>query len=78
RTMIRTLGGSLNYNLYTDAGFTTIWGDGTGGTGNQVGSGTGLGNSQAYTVYGQIPDSGTNLNSAEGDYADTVTVSVIY
>jgi len=78
RTMIGTLGGSLDYNLYTDAGLTTIWGDNTGGTGHQTGTGTGLGNSVAYTVYGEIPDSGTNLNSAEGTYADTVTVSVIY
>lgn len=79
RTMIGALGGTLEYNLYTDAGLATVWGDTSGGTGNQSGIGSGLGNSDLYTVYGEIPDSGaTNLNSAEGAYADTVTVSVVY
>jgi spore coat protein U-like protein len=79
RTMTRLGGGTLQYNLYTEVAHTNVWGDGTGGTANTPGVGTGLGNFAAYQVYGLIPDSGaTNLNSAEGDYADTVTVSVVY
>lgn len=79
RTMTRAGGGTLQYNLFTDASFVNVWGDGTGGTDNQGGTGGGLSSPTSYTVHGQIPDSGaTNLNSAEGTYADTVTVSVIY
>ena len=32
----------LTYNLYTDAGRTSIWGDGTGGSDLSRGSGTGV------------------------------------
>src|SRR6266487_1298814 len=41
----------LNYNLYTDAARTTVWGDGTGGTVTVSGSSNG---STTHTVYGRI------------------------
>ena len=35
-------GGTLNYNMYSDPGRTTIWGDGTAGTSPLPGSGSGV------------------------------------
>jgi spore coat protein U-like protein len=72
----------LNYQLYTTATVGsggTVWGDGSG-TSTVAGTGTGMGTPQAITetVYGQIPDSGTNLTAAPGAYSDTVTVTVSY
>ena len=65
----------LNYALYTDAGRTTIWGDGAGGTTATI-SGTGNGVAQASTIYGRVPSGQTSLPA--GDYLDTVTVTVTY
>lgn len=63
----------LNYNLYTNASLTTVWGDGTGGTGDVVipyAMGT-----NNFTVYGQIP---AQQNIGAGSYADTITVTVTF
>jgi spore coat protein U-like protein len=67
---------ALNYNLYSDSGYSTAWGN-TVGT-NTV-AGTGSGSAQTLTVYGQIPGSQT-LHSGTGSatYSDTVTVTVYY
>jgi spore coat protein U-like protein len=65
-------GGTLNYSLYQDAGFATLWGDGT--TGTQA-SGTGTGVNQTITVYGQIPGSQA---VTVGSYVDTVTATITY
>ena len=61
----------LNYNLYSNAGNTTVWGNTTA---NEV-SGTGTGTAQTLTVYGQIP-SGQNLPA--DSYSDTVNAYVYY
>lgn len=61
----------LNYNLYTDATRTTIWGDGTGGTATVSGSGTTVN----HTVYGRIPAS---QNAYVGSYSDTITVTLTF
>ena len=49
---------TLNYNLYTDSGYTLVW-NSSCGAGNNCDSGTGagpgVGNQQTYTVYGQLP-----------------------
>ena len=63
----------LNYNLYTDAARTTIWGNGTGGT--QTVSGTSPKPVIDATVYGRIP---ARQNAAMGNYSDTVTVTVTF
>lgn len=64
----------LNYNLYTDAARSSVWGDGTGSTAT-IG-GTGNGSAQNSTVYGRI---GSGQTSAPpGSYADTVSVTVTY
>ncbi len=64
----------LTYELYSDAGRTTVWGEGAGG-----GSGKGVAYSPAskaahtFTAYGRVA-SGQDVQA--GDYADTVVASV--
>jgi spore coat protein U-like protein len=62
---------TLHYNLYTDATHTTVWGDGTGGTGTRGGQLLD-GN---FTVYGRIP---TRQNVSVGTYSDAIMVTVDY
>lgn len=69
---------TLQYNLYTSNAYTTVWGDTTGGTGDEAGTGAGLATTQNYTVYGQLPDSATNQTAAPLAYTDTITVTVNY
>jgi spore coat protein U-like protein len=69
----------LNYNLFFDAAYTQIRGDGTGGsqTGGASFSLT-PGNptqSTTSTIYGRIPAS---QDVAAGAYADTIVVTVTY
>jgi len=64
---------TLFYALYTTAGFTTAWGDGSGAT--TTVSGTGNGSAQSSTVFGQLP-AGQYVPS--GAYTDHVTVTVTY
>ncbi|HVN42745.1 MAG TPA: spore coat U domain-containing protein [Steroidobacteraceae bacterium] len=69
----------LNYNLYKDAGLTTIWGDGTSSTATNAGTGSGLSSAHqvTYTVYGKLPMTG-NQDAPVGSYTDSITVSVNY
>lgn len=73
-------GNTLQYNLYKDAAFTTIFGDGTNTSAISAGTGNGyaLANAVATTVYGQLPDSATNQTAVPGAYTDTITVTVTY
>ena len=74
RQMTRTGGrGTVNYQLYVDVGLTTAWGDGTAGTTQATGTGTG--NSQALTVYGVVPAQNT---PAPGAYTDTITATISF
>lgn len=75
RKMTQSGVGTIDYSLYQDAGYTTVWGETTGGGGNVV-SGTGNGNQQTLTIYGQVPVPATA--PAPGIYSDTVTVTVTY
>ncbi len=59
-------GDYLNYNLYTDAACTTIWGDGTSNTFTQPGASN-------LTVYGRIP---ALQKVKPGAYTDFVTIVV--
>lgn len=61
----------LDYNLYTDAAYSSIWGDGSSGTATVAGSGT----SGTYTVFGEIP---ALQNASVGSYSDSITVTVTY
>ena len=66
---------TFDYNLYTDSGYSTLWGDGT--TGATV-AGTSTGGNTAdspITVYGQTA---AGQNVPIGDYSDVVLVSVAF
>ena len=70
----------LSYNLYFDAAYTQIRGDGTGGS--QVGGGsltlTTASRTQSVptsTIYGRIP---AGQDVAPGSYSDTIVVTVTY
>lgn len=66
-------GASLTYGIYADAGRSSVWGSGAGGT-TQI-FGTGNGEAQPMTMYGRIPGAQT---VRVGTYTDTVTVTVTY
>lgn len=70
----------LSYNLYYDAAFTQIRGDGTGGslTGSASLTLTTSSRTQsvpASTIYGRIP---AGQDVAAGSYTDTIVVTVTY
>ena len=73
RKMAGPNGTNLAYNLYTDSGHDTVWGDGTTGS---VVSGTGTGSAVNETVYGEVAAGQQGVEA--GSYSDTVTVSVNY
>lgn len=70
-------GNNLNYNLYMDAGRSTIWGNGSSGTSRQVYSALlSIGTTNLpYVVYGRIP---AGQGSPGGVYNDTIVVSVTF
>lgn len=69
---------TLNYQLYTDAARSTVWGDGSAGTAT-ISDGYTIDLlapvTRNYTVYGRIPA----LQPANpGAYSDTIVVTVTY
>jgi spore coat protein U-like protein len=69
---------TLQYNLYTAAARTTVWGDGSAGTQTVGGTGTGLSRIQRSNVFGQLVDSASNQNVSAGTYRDRITVTVMF
>jgi spore coat protein U-like protein len=65
-------GTTVGFQLYQDAGRTTVWGT-TQGT-NTV-AGTGTGSAQSLTVYGQVPPQATPKPDL---YETTVTATVYF
>ena len=63
----------IKYNLYTTSGYTSIWGDGTGGSVTVPGSDTTI--TSTFTVYGQLP---TPQGVTPAGYTDSITVTVTY
>ncbi|BBI99209.1 biofilm synthesis protein [Ferrigenium kumadai] len=59
----------LNYELYSDAGRTTRWGNDDSGDVHMISDGT----AQNIDVYGRMP---AGQNGPIGSYADTITVTV--
>ena len=59
----------LDYNLYTNAARTTIWGDGTGGTSVFTQGNPPNNQNVNLTVYGRIP---AQQDVSAGNYSDTV------
>ena len=70
---------TLGYNLYYDAAYTQVRGDGTGGS--QTGGATlnltrtSPTQTASGTIYGRIP---AGQDVAAGSYADTIVVTVTY
>jgi spore coat protein U-like protein len=69
---------TLQYNLYTSAAFTSIFGDGSAATATGIGTGAGLGTANTLTVFGNLPDNAANQSAVPGSYTDTITVTVSY
>ncbi len=68
----------LAYNLYTNSGRTTVWGDGAGGTSMISKSyllGLGGGRTDTFTAYGRLP-AGQNVSA--GAYSDTIVATVVF
>lgn len=59
------------YQLYRDAGRTTVWGETTG---TDTYAGIGTGSNQVIPVYGRVPDA----NYPALTYSDTVTATITY
>lgn len=68
------LGGSiLNYNLYTSSNFSTVWGDGSSGTGTLSRFVWFLNSPQNFPVYGRIMP---GQDPSIGLHSDIITVDV--
>jgi spore coat protein U-like protein len=65
----------LNYNIFTNGGYTTVWGDGTGGSVDQSYSSLLALGSFTFTGFGRLPQ-GQYLPA--GSYADHITVTVTF
>ncbi|MDR0241224.1 MAG: spore coat U domain-containing protein [Burkholderia sp.] len=63
---------TVGFQLYQDAGHTTVWGN-TQGTDTVAGTGTGA--AQTLTVYGQVP---TQATPKPDTYQTTVTATVYF
>lgn len=64
---------TIPYQLYSNSGYSTIWGDTDP---NRV-SAVGTGSAQTIAVYARVVGGG-NTNVPAGVYVDTVTVTVTY
>lgn len=74
---VSTPGEYLGYNLYTDAGRSLVWGDGTSGTvtfGGQFVHPPANQTTSPITIYGRIP---ANQNVSAGNYATASPITVI-
>jgi spore coat protein U-like protein len=68
-------GDYMAYNLFTEASFTTVWGDGS--TGSLLNGSIAAGSSTpSHTVYGKIP-AGQNTLKA-GSFSDSLTMTLTY
>lgn len=65
----------LSYNLYLDATRTTIWGDGSNGSGSLDIAKASHDQSVDFTVYARIP---AGQDAAVGGYTDTLVFTVLY
>ena len=68
----------LQYNLFTSAARTTIWGDTVGTTVGGTGRGMSINKANTHTVFGTIANSDANQDAPVGLYTDAVAVTVEY
>lgn len=66
---------TMAYNLFLDAGFTQVWGDGTGGTTTYFLHNPPNRTDVQVPVYSRIP---AGQDVAVGNYSDTVVVTLEY
>jgi len=77
---LRSGASALSYNLFTDAGRTRIWGDGSGGSAFVAGTllvnpGNFAFNEVAHAIYGRIP---AQQSADSGVYADQILVTLTF
>jgi len=70
--VMRSGGNSLNYNLYTSAVRTVVWGDGTGGSSVMTAAKQ---STTTLSVFGQIP---AGQDATVGTYTDNIIVIVSF
>lgn len=79
RTLRQPPASTLQYNLYTTAARTTVWGDGSGGTQTVDGAVGGFLSGQptprSFPVFGRIP---TGQDPNLGLHSDTITVTITF
>lgn len=67
---------TLEYNLYTNSSYTSVWGDGSGGSAVVSGVLTGTSVSRSHTIHAYIP---SYQNTPRGSFSDpTVQVSISF
>lgn len=77
RKMAGPGGASLNYNIYTDSGLGTVWGDGSGSTGVVTNVQFPVANKNQFNIpmSGSIP---ALQDVAVGVYTDSVTATITF
>ncbi len=67
----------LRYNLYTTPSYSTVWGNGSAGTGTVSDSALLIvgNNTRNYTVYGRVPPL---QDVQKGNYSDSIVVTINY
>ena len=73
--LMRSGANQMQYNLYKDAAYAQIWGNGTGGTVTLVNTNSGSGVGPTHTIYGRIP-AGQDL--PVGVYTDTIVITITF
>lgn len=67
---------TLDFNVYSDASRSTVWGDGSGGSSVLTGTSTGGGTADALTVYSRV--FGAQTGKPEGTYSSTITATATF
>ena len=66
----------MQYNLYTDNTYTSIWGDGTNSSSTVNGNGTTRSTGgTTKTIYGRIPAA---QDVSAGNYSDSITITISF
>lgn len=68
--MMKSGANILNYNLYTSAARTVVWGDGTGGSSMMTAN---KNSTTTLSIYGQIP---AGQDASIGAYSDNITTII--